>query len=62
MELLEEHLIFGGWQQRWRHDSVVLNCPMTFSIFIPPSRGMAPELFILLISQVRGPEIIGLRT
>ncbi|KAB1479358.1 S-formylglutathione hydrolase, partial [Cronobacter sakazakii] len=32
MELLEEHRCFGGLQQRWRHDSRVLNCPMTFSI------------------------------
>lgn len=49
MELLEEHLIFGGWQQRWRHDSGVLNCPMTLSIFIPPSRGevLPPVLYWL---------------
>ncbi len=33
MELLEEHRCFEGWQQRWRHDSAVLNCTMTFSIF-----------------------------
>ncbi|MFZ4213851.1 S-formylglutathione hydrolase, partial [Pantoea endophytica] len=25
LELLEEHRIFGGWQQRWRHQSAVLN-------------------------------------
>jgi len=23
LELLEEHRIFGGWQQRWRHASAV---------------------------------------
>ena len=33
MELLEEHRCFEGRQQRWRHDSTVLNCAMTFSIF-----------------------------
>ncbi len=33
MEMLEEHRCFEGWQQRWRHDSSILNCPMTFSIF-----------------------------
>ncbi|SCB75875.1 S-formylglutathione hydrolase [Kosakonia oryzendophytica] len=38
MELLEEHRCFEGWQQRWRHDSAVLNCTMTFSIFLPPQR------------------------
>ncbi len=27
---------FGGRQERYRHDSNVLNCPMTFSIYLPP--------------------------
>lgn len=36
MEMLEEHRCFEGWQQRWRHDSSTLNCPMTFSIFPHP--------------------------
>jgi S-formylglutathione hydrolase len=39
MELLEEHRCFEGRQQRWRHDSTVLNCAMTFSIFLPPVTG-----------------------
>lgn len=39
MELLEEHYCFEGRQQRWRHDSAVLNCAMTFSIFLPPASG-----------------------
>lgn len=42
LELLEEHRIFGGWQQRWRHPSAVLNCPMTFSIFLPPPKADTP--------------------
>lgn len=42
LELLEEHRIFGGWQQRWRHQSAVLNCPMTFSIYLPEPHGDAP--------------------
>lgn len=42
LELLEEHRIFGGWQQRWRHQSAVLNCPMTFSIYLPGPHGDAP--------------------
>lgn len=50
MELLEEHLIFGGWQQRWRHDSGVLKCPMTLSIFIPPSRGATPPPVLYWLS------------
>lgn len=36
MELLDEHHCYEGRQQRWRHDSTVLNCAMTFSIFLPP--------------------------
>lgn len=49
MELLEEHHCFEGRQQRWRHDSAVLNCAMTFSIFLPPSNGAAkpPVLYWL---------------
>nr|MBA2814824.1 S-formylglutathione hydrolase YeiG [Candidatus Pantoea persica] len=42
LELLEEHRMFGGWQQRWRHTSAVLNCPMTFSIFLPNPKGDPP--------------------
>ena len=49
MELLEEHHCFEGRQQRWRHDSAVLNCAMTFSIFLPPVTGAAkpPVLYWL---------------
>lgn len=49
MELLEEHHCFEGRQQRWRHDSRVLNCAMTFSIFLPPVTGSAkpPVLYWL---------------
>ena len=42
LELLEEHRMFGGWQQRWRHQSDVLNCPMTFSIFLPSPKDDTP--------------------
>lgn len=43
MEKIEEHLCFGGQQQRWLHHSDILNCDMRFSIFIPPKReGVAP--------------------
>lgn len=49
MELLEEHHCFEGRQQRWRHNSAVLNCAMTFSIFLPPTNGAAkpPVLYWL---------------
>ncbi|MCT6663771.1 S-formylglutathione hydrolase [Enterobacter mori] len=46
MELLEEHRCFEGRQQRWRHDSTVLNCAMTFSIFLPLTE-KPPVLFWL---------------
>ncbi|MBV4365455.1 S-formylglutathione hydrolase [Erwinia phyllosphaerae] len=39
LELLEEHRLFGGWQQRYRHLSATLNCSMIFSIFLPGPKG-----------------------
>jgi S-formylglutathione hydrolase len=48
MELLEEHRCFDGWQQRWRHDSAVLKCPMTFSIFLPSPRTTPPPVLYWL--------------
>ncbi|HAP0934942.1 TPA: S-formylglutathione hydrolase [Escherichia coli] len=50
MEMLEEHRCFEGWQQRWRHDSSTLNCPMTFSIFLPPPRDHTPPLVLYWLS------------
>lgn len=42
--------LFEGWQQRWRHDSSTLNCPMTFSIFLPPPRDNAPPPVLYWLS------------
>lgn len=42
LELLEEHRLFGGWQQRYRHPSTSMNCTMTFSIFLPEPKGSTP--------------------
>ncbi len=50
MEMLEEHRCFEGWQQRWRHDSSTLNCPMTFSIFLPPPRDHTPPPVLCWLS------------
>lgn len=36
LTLCEEHLMFGGRQQRWQHTSTALNCEMKFSVFLPP--------------------------
>ncbi len=32
---ISKHKCFGGWQKRFQHDSDVLNCTMTFSVYIP---------------------------
>lgn len=47
--LCEEHLMFGGRQQRWQHTSTSLNCEMKFSIFLPPqaAKGKVPLLWCL---------------
>ena len=50
MEMLEEHRCFEGWQLRWRHDSSTLNCPMTFSIFLPPPRDHTPPPVLYWLS------------
>ena len=50
MEMLEEHRCFEGWQQRWRHDSSTLNCPMTLSIFLPPPRDHTPPPVLYWLS------------
>ncbi len=42
LTLCEEHLMFGGRQQRWQHTSGVLGCPMKFSVFLPPQAGEQP--------------------
>lgn len=35
LEILEEHKLFDGTQFKFRHASTVLNCSMTFSLFLP---------------------------
>lgn len=36
MEQKEQHLVFGGSQEVWEHQSNVLSCPMRFAIYLPP--------------------------
>ncbi|GAA5524917.1 S-formylglutathione hydrolase YeiG [Microbulbifer aestuariivivens] len=36
MKLISENKAFGGRQQRFEHHSTVLDCPMRFSVFLPP--------------------------
>ena len=50
IELLEEHRMFGGWQQRYRHYSRSLNCTMTFSLYLPPPRDDTPPPVLYWLS------------
>lgn len=36
MELIAEHRLFAGRQLRYRHDSECCQCPMVFSVYLPP--------------------------
>ena len=37
LESIATNRAFGGWQKQFRHTSEVLNCGMTFSIYLPPA-------------------------
>lgn len=49
MELTEQVKCHGGWQQRYRHRSAVLDCEMVFSVYLPPQaeQGPVPVLYWL---------------
>mgnify|MGYP003624209005 CR=1 FL=1 len=49
MEQIDAHKSFGGQQLRYRHQSRVLNCEMTLSIYLPPQaeQGPVPALYWL---------------
>lgn len=36
VEVIASNQSFGGWQQRLRHSSRVLDCDMVFSVYLPP--------------------------
>jgi S-formylglutathione hydrolase len=42
MEQIGANRCFGGEQLRYRHRSVVLDCDMTFSIYLPPQAAAGP--------------------
>ncbi|MFP1731805.1 S-formylglutathione hydrolase [Lonsdalea quercina] len=50
LELLEQHRLFGGWQQRYRHTSAVLQCEMTFSLYLPPTADNTPPPVLYWLS------------
>ncbi len=41
MEHIEAIKEFGGWLNRYRHDSATCQCPMTFSVYLPPQAATA---------------------
>ncbi len=49
MERLERIREFGGWLERYRHDSETCHCPMTFSVYLPPQAesGSVPAVYFL---------------
>lgn len=36
MERIERHACFGGWQDVYQHQSMVLGCEMKFAVYLPP--------------------------
>lgn len=42
MQQTEHIKEFGGWLNRYKHDSIVCNCSMTFSIYLPPQAPKSP--------------------
>ena len=49
LEQIGANQSFGGQQLRYKHQSIVLNCEMTFSIYLPPqaAKGPVPVLYWL---------------
>ncbi len=49
LEQIGSNQSFGGQQLRYKHQSTVLNCEMTFSIYLPPQaeQGPVPVLYWL---------------
>ena len=49
LEQIGSNQSFGGQQLRYKHQSAVLNCEMTFSIYLPPQaeKGPVPVLYWL---------------
>jgi S-formylglutathione hydrolase len=49
LEQISANRSFGGKQLRYKHQSAVLNCEMTFSVYLPPqaAQGSVPVLYWL---------------
>lgn len=44
IELIEEIIVHGGTQQRFRHQSDTLKCPMVFTLFLPERANEGTDL------------------
>ena len=49
MQQTESIKEFGGYLNRYTHDSEACHCPMTFSVYLPPqaAEGKVPALYWL---------------
>src|SRR5512145_211721 len=47
IENISCHKSFGGWHKRYRHRSTVLNCDMTFAVYLPPQVEQGEKLPVL---------------
>ena len=47
LQLLSEHVCFGGVQRFYSHASEAIGLPMRFSVFLPAHTGKLPALFYL---------------
>ena len=66
MEQIERIKESGGWLNRYTHDSGSCNCPMTFSVYLPPQAGaeqwvecVGDGVLIVRIDDQRGVELLG---
>ncbi|UHD16146.1 S-formylglutathione hydrolase [Thiocapsa bogorovii] len=50
MERIEHIREFGGWLERYTHDSAACNCRMTFSVYLPPQAEAAPVPAVYFLS------------
>lgn len=50
MKIISDVLCFGGRQLQCQHDSLVLNCRMVFSIFLPPQAETSPVPILYWLS------------
>lgn len=50
MKCLSENRAYGGVQGVYRHDARETNCPMTFSVYVPPQAKLGPVPVVTFLS------------